>query len=1769
MVSLSDIQYIKTRDKKEGLALLKRLLKIKNITQANLEAHWHEVKILDENDAKDYIVAKNKEAKKKPVEKKVSGDQQAEEKKEESKEEKKKGIKDIADYFKNLPHQKKRKEKITNFFKKDGVTRNTPVPKKKKEEGPHEKHKMPLVRKKDTARKEFGKNQSIEKKKGQIILDDYIRERTDREIAKDEKFNKVADFINTFQDPKKLKEYIPSVETVWSATKNGAKSAGNVVASGSKFLGKGIYTVGKGIYNTGKGIVKGAKFLGNNAPQILGALHDINSQKREWNKLMGKKVKKHQKYVGALTRSDRTADIINNWNSYQPKQRYPSNKLEQIMFEARQKQARLVERLIQHDKNYIKQMKDRNPLTAGPPPKNEFGEQVNELPIVSYTRPGHITRDMDERARNPVSRDIKRRILRDQQRDIRLTKHNNEEEMKKILEDPDKVFVATEEMGKRVGKGWRDLITRETASLISHPEELKLQDTEAQVNLANWMSMLNFTVGTVADAAHMLNGKGFLQKAVDGITNLMFKTGGKTEDMTELNYYQSLLNRKEEQYKKLEEQVKKDEQILQKNANEIEKVSNQKYMWDEYMNYDSSTFDLTKASNEEIEKHVKYSPYSKILVEANGVLKTAEQKLKESKMELATAKKDKKKEIEANIEQMKTNIVTAKRKLNAVAKAVGDRLPFVEEEGKSGAAGKTVGEAVKEATKQGKNFIDGVKAAFKPNNEEADKKSNNTVRDLINFAQDSVKNLADIIKSQAKGLSSDEQAKIQYERGDMYEDRFKDPTDIMEMTMADKLKNIRNNKKVQAFIQTLDADDVNVMNELGVDIRLKNEYVKGEIMKLAHRAFLRNDDAARQQLRAKGIKRARDLLERKKDLANYCVMAGKDPSEVDKLFDVYGMLPEKEYKEKVKDSINQMSVDRGIDVAEGALRKYMELKDLSQDAEERKLQLRQAHAEKFISREGWDEQATNNRFRDMLFGKYLPKLKENKSINFRTSKMRNKITATTAALISEDGWMPVAEEKKCLQEAEKILKDNGKFILSDDYLKVEGNVEKALTRMKNYALFRHNYMRKNEIVGTQDTIDEIETGNTQTHMLMPTQGQKYKNVEEIVKKSIYGINNESPFESYELDKRTSIIREMLNENRQGMTTIFEQIEKPQLLSLYELEEMSKLASKTTKEQELKNIGKQLNEKIKTKTFNGELDPIKINYYGHADDDDVRKQMMDEWEKNIILPEHPVYHNELLNLKKEDFIVGTPVKRGDKILMADEDYTGNIIYTYKSPDDSYRHIIPHLTDVDIRPPAQTHRNTDYRGNNADRIYDNRIPGNAAEIGKRVSENENKFFERKVWDADKGTEAEGTLREVWDTNENKIIFLSTESSDESTFDIAHGSTTSSPMPSPIKPRKIKLEIGQSNALEVPQEKAKLKIQQPFSFQAPQPITQLQTSSVEEYHVSPTKPTLEIQEKDTAAISPKPELLAQNIAQSMLPFMAQSANTIQVTPRVKGKTEGTPITNKTPVVTAADETWFSPESQSYKQMTVNVTPVRKPRGIFDTSSSDESPPPSPKKTPTRLNPALFGSDSDDEEDNVDEELERKIKKINTPRRQLVLDSPIKVNMEVLMENEQRINEVAREINKATARSPIKGPKQFIEQARDIYKHAKPRIEDNKIVFKSALQATRFVDNYIGEDNLRMNKTRIIKENKRMRHDKQNDQWVVEQNNTYLQNDMRQRNLDNPVSLVEKLTEEIQKNKGASTHEISTGTPLTPAIISPPPLNSEQEGGEESGDQQAEDDE
>ena len=78
-------------------------------------------------------------------------------------------------------------------------------------------------------------------------------------------------------------------------------------------------------------------------------------------------------------------------------------------------------------------------------------------------------------------------------------------------------------------------------------------------------------------------------------------------------------------------------------------------------------------------------------------------------------------------------------------------------------------------------------------------------------------------------------------------------------------------------------------------------------------------------------------------------------------------------------------------------------------------------------------------------------------------------------------------------------------------------------------------------------------------------------------------------------------------------------------------------------------------------------------------------------------------------------------------------------------------------------------------------------------------------------------------------------------------------------------------------------------------------------------------------------------------------------------------------------------------------------------------------------------------------------------------------------------------------------------------------------------------------------------------MKYDKQNNQWVIERDNAYIQNDMRERNLDDPVRLVEKLIQQQQTNKGASTHEISTGATLSTAPIPPPPLNSEQEGGEE----------
>lgn len=55
------------------------------------------------------------------------------------------------------------------------------------------------------------------------------------------------------------------------------------------------------------------------------------------------------------------------------------------------------------------------------------------------------------------------------------------------------------------------------------------------------------------------------------------------------------------------------------------------------------------------------------------------------------------------------------------------------------------------------------------------------------------------------------------------------------------------------------------MTDMGVDICLKNEFVNGEALKLAHKGFLRNDPAALKRLKALGISDANELKRRRED----------------------------------------------------------------------------------------------------------------------------------------------------------------------------------------------------------------------------------------------------------------------------------------------------------------------------------------------------------------------------------------------------------------------------------------------------------------------------------------------------------------------------------------------------------------------------------------------------------------------------------------------------------------------------------------------------------------------------------------------------------------------------------------------------------------------------------------------------------------------------------------------------------------------------------------
>ena len=98
----------------------------------------------------------------------------------------------------------------------------------------------------------------------------------------------------------------------------------------------------------------------------------------------------------------------------------------------------------------------------------------------------------------------------------------------------------------------------------------------------------------------------------------------------------------------------------------------------------------------------------------------------------------------------------------------------------------------------------------------------------------------------------------------------------------------------------------------------------------------------------------------------------------------------------------------------------MELGDVISDNKERRMSAYQANLNKFITRDGAHAQACINRMRDILFKKYMPKLKQVGNENFRESKMRNKIIAYLTGMFHNDGFMPVKLEIECLDAAKKV-----------------------------------------------------------------------------------------------------------------------------------------------------------------------------------------------------------------------------------------------------------------------------------------------------------------------------------------------------------------------------------------------------------------------------------------------------------------------------------------------------------------------------------------------------------------------------------------------------------------------------------------------------------------------------------------------------------------------------------------------------------------------------
>ena len=558
-------------------------------------------------------------------------------------------------------------------------------------------------------------------------------------------------------------------------------------------------------------------------------------------------------------------------------------------------------------------------------------------------------------------------------------------------------------------------------------------------------------------------------------------------------------------------------------------------------------------------------------------------------------------------------------------------------------------------------------------------------KDFINT--ETGKMIKNTAEQQLGGKTSEEIEMEAVMNGDIYDDKYREtPIDSFNhLTLSEKFDYLRNNKEITKEMKNLRWKDVGALYSMKMDWRIKNENIKSEVIRKAHKAFIQGDKSMKTELSIYGINSIDDVRKRRNDIYETLVLSGNDASKIDEILDEQALQTPENYEKNVLRPLNELKTKHKLDKAESLTNKIFEIASAVKKNQDVKQQLLMYALNDMDSKEGTTAEANNNRVRDLV-EKAIPYNNKLSADNRNPNKIKNILIVRLTSLLSQGGFLSADEERELMKDDNLgkpfFMHPEGGTIFDAKHLQTEADIKKAFNRIDNYIGWRDNYIKLTGKMRTQKTFDEVGTSNTGQNPLTKTPGQKYLDIDDIVKRSVFDDDDElDTVNLYEKNKRTSTIRSLLEENPTKLSMMFNEIEDPKYLSLSTIKEMSNKAKNTSNIQELLEYSRNINKKDLS-GLHTQLER-NLNYAFINDWDDIQKLKGKDDESKINKysgNKAAEYKGLIKNTDNRKYIdtsrypTNKIIKKDDKYYFKTNDVHGNEYFTLIDPNKKNQQLV---------------------------------------------------------------------------------------------------------------------------------------------------------------------------------------------------------------------------------------------------------------------------------------------------------------------------------------------------------------------------------------------------------------------------------------------------------------------------------------------------------------